>query len=74
MIAPPAALDAMRSTMSFVDVSPSMVTRLNDVATAPRSAVSHARALSGASVVMKASIVAMSGRIMPLPFAMPPTV
>ena len=52
----------------------STVTRLKVVPTAERSAASQAALVSGASVVMTASIVAMLGAIMPLPFAMPPTV
>ena len=38
------------------------------------SAALHASEVSGASVVMTPSIVAMLGAIMPLPLAMPPTV
>jgi hypothetical protein len=47
---------------------------LNVSAVAERSAASHARDVSGASVVTTPSIVAMSGAIIPDPFAMPPTV
>ncbi len=52
----------------------STVTRLKVNSTACRSAASQASLVSGASVVMTASIVAMFGAIMPLPLAMPPTV
>jgi hypothetical protein len=71
---PPAAPDASRTHMSFVDVSMSTVTRLKVNSTACRRAVSHAPLVRGASVVMTASIVAIFGAIMPLPLAMPPTV
>jgi hypothetical protein len=46
--------------LSLVDVSPSMVAQLNETAAISRVAVARAAAI-GASVAMKASIVAMSG-------------
>ena len=72
---PPASPVAISRHMSFVDVSPSTVMRLNVRADRRRAARRrHASAVSGASVVTKASIVAMFGWIMPEPLAMPPTV
>ena len=64
---------AASSTVSLVDVSESTVTRLKLACT---EAARHSWAVAGStakSVNTKASIVAMSGAIMPLPLAMPAT-
>ena len=71
---PPASPDAISTTMSLVEVSESTEMRLNVRSVANRRAALQASEVSGASVVMTPSIVAMLGAIMPLPFAMPPTV
>ena len=60
--------------MSFVLVSPSTVISWNERSTARRSTPRSACGSTGASVATTASIVAMSGWIMPEPFAVPPTV
>ena len=65
---------ANRKHESLVDVSESTVTLLNVRATTAESAACASGADTGASVVSTAIIVAMSGMIMPDPFAMPPTV
>ena len=59
------------SSVSEVEVSPSMVTALNESATPAFNSACNAGAEIGASVKMKDSIVAMSGAIMPAPLAMP---
>ena len=59
--------------VSFVDMSPSTVMALNDVSTARRKHRSSAGASTAASVMMKESMVAMLGMIMPAPLAMPAT-
>ncbi len=67
-----AAPVANRSSVSEVDVSPSIVTALNVSSTSlfrQRRAMRAPRC--GASVKTKASIVAMSGAIMPAPLAKP---
>ena len=65
---------ATRTKLSLVDVSPSTVAQLNDAsATDGVSVASSVRAI-GASVAMKASIVAMFGWIIPAPLAIPVTV
>ena len=56
---------------SLVDVSPSTVMQLKLSATARASIWSSTDAGILASVATNASIVAMSGRIMPAPLAMP---
>src|SRR6516164_72478 len=66
-----AAPVAKASSVSEVDVSPSIVTALNVSATAAFNSPCKAGALSGASVNTNDSIVAMSGAIMPAPLAMP---
>ena len=58
--------------MSFVEVSPSMLTMLNVLCTSVESAFWSIPAEIAASVVRKTSIVARFGWIMPLPLAMPP--
>ena len=69
------ALPVAASTkLSLVDVSPSTVAPLNDTSATSRSSGCRTARATGASVAMNASIVAMSGWIMPAPFAMPVTV
>ena len=68
---PPAAPVAASTQASLVEVSPSTVMRLNDTATASCSRRRASTGSSGASVATKASMVAMSGRIIPAPLAMP---
>src|SRR5260370_186349 len=68
----PAAPLASSSTVSLVDMHPSVSSRSNVVATAPRSAASSPAAPSSASVVSTASIVASAGASMAAPLAMPP--
>jgi len=66
------ALARRRTTKeSFVDVSPSTVTQLKDSLAATLAMRSSALRGTPASVHTKASSVAMSGRIMPAPLAMP---
>ena len=62
----------MTSVMSFVDVSPSMLSILNVSQTPLFSAFLSISGEIAVSVVMKQSIVAMFGWIIPEPFAMPP--
>jgi hypothetical protein len=57
--------------LSLVDVSPSTVAQLKDAAAISRVAWASSRGVIGASVAMNDSIVAMSGWIIPEPFAMP---
>ena len=64
---------ASNATVSDVEVQPSTVMQLKVLSTATRSACSVCRESSGASVVTTAIIVPRSGRIMPAPFAIPPT-
>ena len=60
------------STVSLVDISPSIVMRLKLSSTHSNTALrSDSRGML-ASVVMKHSIVAMLGEIMPAPFTQPP--
>ena len=59
---------------SFVLVSPSTVMLLKVGSTAVRRARSSAAGDAFTSVVTKARVVAMSGAIIPAPFAMPPIV
>ena len=66
-----AAPVANASTVSDVEVSPSMVTALNVSTTPSRNNDCKTGAAIGASVKMKASMVAMSGAIMPAPLAKP---
>src|SRR6202035_5919208 len=62
---------ARASSVSDVEVSPSMVTALKVSSTLLLSSDCRAPAAIGASVNTKANIVAMSGAIMPAPLAMP---
>src|SRR5258707_3358033 len=66
-----AAAVANASSVSDVDVSPSMVTALKVSSTPLCSSDCNAPAAIGASVNTNASMVAMSGAIMPAPLAMP---
>ena len=59
------------SKVSLVEVSPSMVTALKVSSTAGSSEARSACGSIAASVKRKASMVAMSGAIMPAPLAMP---
>ena len=68
---PRAAPVANASRVSEVEVSPSIVTALNVSVTASDKIACKAGAAIGASVNTKDSMVAMSGAIMPAPFAMP---
>ena len=72
--APPAAPLASRMHESLVDVSPSTVTQLKVLSVTRDSAGWSTVASMGASVVMKASSVAMSGWSIPAPLAVPPMV
>src|SRR5712692_9362588 len=58
-------------TESLVDVSPSTLRRLNETSTADRSAFCKALGATAASVVMKQSMVAMRGWIIPAHLAIP---
>ena len=64
---------ASRKTQSLVDVQPSTEMALNESAMASASTCCSTAGLTSASVVSWASVVAMSGRIMPAPLAIPPT-
>ena len=55
-------------------MSPSTVAQLNETSAISRVSAGEHRAAIGASVAMNDSIVAMSGWIIPAPFAMPVTV
>ncbi len=68
---PGAAPVAKARTVSDVEVSPSMVMALKLPPTASTSASCRSVGAIGASVNRKASMVAMSGAIMPAPLAMP---
>ena len=68
----PAQPFAMTTTMSFVEVSPSILSMLKVFLTSPESAFCKSAGDMPASVVINTSIVAMFGCIMPLPLAMPP--
>src|SRR2546423_2365731 len=74
IIVPPLAPVAMRTKESLVDVSPSTLMRLNERAAASARSWRSAPRATGACVATNASNVAMSGRIMPEPFAIPVTV
>src|SRR6476469_7844732 len=65
---------AITTKESLVDVSPSTVMQLKEASAAALTARSSALALTGASVATNPSMVAMFGRIIPAPFAMPVTV
>ena len=71
MVSPPARPVAITTNESLVEVSPSIVTRLKLRSAKSRARARAAAADTAASVPRKASIVAMSGRIMPEPFTMP---
>ena len=58
--------------MSLVEVSPSTDSMLKVSFTTPESAVCRQSGAMAASVVIKHSMVAMLGWIMPLPLLMPP--
>ena len=64
---------AARISESLVEVSPSTVTQLKERWATRSSRRCRLFCPTRASVAMNASIVAMSGRIMPAPFAMPVT-
>src|SRR5262249_17459412 len=76
LLAPRAAAApvANASSVSEVDVSPSMVTALKVSATPCASRLCSTRGAIGASVNTQDSMVAISGAIMPGPLAMPQTV
>ena len=65
---------AANTKLSLVDVSPSIVTRLNDASPISPTSARSTEPASGASVATKASIVAILGAHIPAPFAMPVTV
>ena len=71
--APPAAPVAASSTVSLVEVSESTVIRLKLASTDRPSASCRTGAGTARSVNTKASMVAMSGEIIPEPLAMPAT-
>ena len=64
-------LVAMTMNESLVDVSPSMVTRLNEPSASSSASWCITDWSTRASVVRKPSMVAMLGRIMPAPLLMP---
>ena len=70
--ATPEAPFASRKTQSLVLVQPSTEIALNEPSTASASTRRSVAGGTSASVVTCASVVAMSGRIMPAPLAMPP--
>jgi len=70
--ATPDSPEAMAMTVSLVDSQPSMLSELNETSTAAPNTSPSRSGPTIASVVMKASIVAIFGRIMPAPFDMPP--
>ena len=63
---------ASTNTQSLVLVQPSTEIALNESADACRSMRRRVACGTSASMVTCASVVAMSGRIMPAPLAMPP--
>jgi hypothetical protein len=63
---------AITSTVSLVDMSPSMVMRLKLSSTHSSTALRSESVAKCASVVMKQSMVAMLGDIIPAPFTQPP--
>ena len=70
----PVAPLAISSTVSLVDMQPSVSSRSKVSATADRSAASSSAAVRSASVVSTHSMVASAGASMPAPLAMPPMV
>ncbi|MNV42837.1 hypothetical protein D3C71_1345340 [compost metagenome] len=67
----PALLEAITTNESLVEVSPSMVTRLNEPSANSRASCCTTAGATQASVARKPSMVAMLGRIMPAPLLMP---
>ena len=67
----PALLEAMSTNESFVEVSPSTVTRLNEPSANSSASCCITPWFMLASVAIKPSIVAMLGRIMPAPLLTP---
>ena len=65
---------AISSTVSLVDMQPSVSSRSKVTAVAERSALSSSSAVRSASVVSTHSMVASAGASMPAPLAMPPMV
>ena len=72
IIGMPAAPFARTMTLSFVDISPSMVMRLKLSSTHSSTDLRRFSLEIEASVVMKQSMVAMLGEIIPAPFTHPP--
>ena len=72
-VAAPAAPDASRKTVSFVDVSPSTLSWSHVRAAAGRSSEWRSAGSAAASVRTTESIVAIRGWIIPTPLAMPVT-
>jgi len=70
----PAWCVAMTMKESLVEVSPSIVTRLNEPSASSRASPCSSAGAMAASVARKPSMVAMLGRIMPAPLLMPVTV
>ena len=70
----PDAPDESSSTVSLVDIEPSMSRRSKLSRTASCSAASSAGCSSTASVVITESMVAIEGAIIPAPLVVPPTV
>ena len=70
----PARPEAISTTVSLVDVQPSTVIELKESRTAIRRRSARVPGSSSASVVRKASMVAMFGASMPAPLAIPATV
>ena len=70
----PAAPLASSSTVSLVDMQPSVSSRSNVTLVASRSAASRSAGPRSASVVSTQSMVARPGASMPAPLAIPPTV
>ena len=70
----PAAPLAISSTVSLVDMQPSVSSRSKVIAVAVRSAASSSAGGSSASVVSTHSMVARPGASIPAPLAIPPMV
>src|SRR5271165_4284688 len=70
----PAAPLAISSTVSLVDMQPSVSSRSKVIAVADRSAASSSADVSTASVVSTHSMVASPGASIPAPLAIPPMV
>ena len=69
----PAWCVATTTKESLVEVSPSMVIRLNEPSANSRASAGSSSGAMAASVAKKPSMVAMFGRIMPAPLLMPVT-